>query len=161
MRASRSTRIPVCSEKVSRRRSSAATRPKSSSAFGPQLDREPADVVQRLDDLLANGGERLGALLVAPRLLDGLQAEQHRRQLLPGLVVELARQPAPLELLRLDDPAQRVAGDARREVDGDGGAGREGLGEPQVGVGEAGVAAFACRGRRSRRSACRAAMSGT
>ena len=109
----------------------------------PQLDREPADVVQRLDDLLAHGGERRGPLLVGPRLLDGLQPEQHRRQLLPGLVVQLAREPAPLELLRLDDPAQRVAGDARREVDGDGGARRERLGEPQVGLGEAGVAAFA------------------
>ena len=108
-----------------------------------QLHREPADVVERLDDLLAHGGERRGPLLVGPRLLDGLQTEQHRRQLLPGLVVELARQPAPLELLRLDHPAQRIARDARREVDGDGGPGRERLGEPQVGLGEAGVAAFA------------------
>ena len=108
----------------------------------PQLDREPADVVQRLDDLLAHGGECRCPLLVGPRLLDRLQAEQHRRQLLAGLVVQLAREPAPLELLRLDDPAQRVAGNAGREVDRDGGARRERLGEPQVGLGEARVAAF-------------------
>ena len=99
--------------------------------------------MERLDDLLAHGGERRCPLLVGLRLLDRLQPEQHRGQLLAGLVVQLAREPAALELLRLDDPAQRVAGDARREVDRDGGAGREGLGEPQVGLGEAGVAAFA------------------
>ena len=108
----------------------------------PQLDREAADVVQRLHDLLAHGGERFGALLAAPRLLDRLEAEQHRGQLLAGLVVELAREPAPLELLRLDHAAQRVARDARGEVDGDRGPRREGLGEAQVVVGEARVGAL-------------------
>ena len=56
--------------------------------------------------------------------------------------MQLAREPAPLELLRLDDPAQCVAGNACREVDRDGGAGRERLREPQVGLGETRVAAF-------------------
>ena len=45
-----------------------------------------------------------------------------------------------LELLRVDDAAQRVAGDPLGEVDGDGGACGERLGEPQVLVGEARVA---------------------
>ena len=108
----------------------------------PQLDGEAAHIVQRLDDLLAHGSERLGAFLVAPGLLDRLQAEQHRRQLLPGLVVQLPREPAPLELLRLDDPAERVAGDPRRQVDGDCGTRSEGLGQAQVGIGEARVGAL-------------------
>ena len=98
--------------------------------------------MERLDDLLADGGEGLRALLVAPGLLDRLQAEQHRRQLLPGLVVQLPRQPAPLELLCLDDPTQRVAGDTRGEVDRDSGARSEGLGQAQVGIGEAWVGAI-------------------
>ena len=98
--------------------------------------------MQRLDDLLANRGERFCALLVAPGLLDRLQAEQHRGQLLPGLVVQLPRQSAPLELLRLDDPAQRVAGDTRGKVDGDRGAWSEGLGQAEVGIGEAWVGAI-------------------
>ena len=107
-----------------------------------QLDRQAAHVVQRLDDLLAHGGDGFGALLLGRGLLDRLQPEQHRGQLLPGLVVQLARQPAPLELLRLDDAAQRVAGDTRGLVDGDGGARGEGLGEAQVVIGEARVGAL-------------------
>ena len=46
--------------------------------------------------------------------------------------MQLAREPAALELLALDDAAERVAGDAVGEVDGDGGAGGEGLCEAQV-----------------------------
>ena len=56
--------------------------------------------------------------------------------------MQLAREPAPLELLRLDHAAQRVAGDAGGEIDGDGGARGERLGEAQVGLGEARVGAF-------------------
>ena len=134
--------MPVCSAKVSRRRSSAGTRPKSSSAFGPQLDGQAAHVVQRLEDLLADGGQRLGALAVVPGLFDRLQAEEHGGQLLTGLVVELARQASAFELLRLDNPAQRVAGDAGRKVDGDRGARGERLSEAKVVVAEARVVAF-------------------
>ena len=108
----------------------------------PQLDRETTDVVQRLDDLFTHRGQGFCALHVGLGLLDRLQAEQHRGQLLPSLVVELPRQPAPLELLRFDDPAQRVAGDPRREVDSDSGTWSEGLGEAQVGIGEARVGAL-------------------
>ena len=46
--------------------------------------------------------------------------------------MQLAREPAPFELLRLDDPAQRVACHARGEVDGDRGTWGEGLGQTQV-----------------------------
>ena len=98
--------------------------------------------MQRLDDLLAHGGDRFGALLVGRGFLDRLQAEQHRGQLLPRLVVQLARQPAPLELLRLDDASQRVARNTRGLVDGDCGAWGEGLGQAQVGIGEARVVAL-------------------
>ena len=92
------------------------------------------------------------AVLGVPRLLDPLQAEQDRRQRLAGLVVELAREPPALELLPLDHAAERVAGDAVGEVDGDRRARGERLGEPQLLVGEARVGARACCGRRSRRS---------
>jgi hypothetical protein len=103
----------------------------------PQLDGESANVVERLDDLLANGGEGLCALLVALRLLDRLQAEQHRVSFLPGLVVQLPCESAALELLRLDDPAECVAGDAGGEVDRRRRARSERLGQAQVGIGEA------------------------
>ena len=55
---------PVCSANVSRRRSSAGDEAEVVERLRPQLDRQPAHVVQRLDDLLAHGGERLGR---APR----------------------------------------------------------------------------------------------
>ena len=78
---------------------------------------------------------------VRGRLLDRLQPEQDRGERLPRLVVQLAREPAALELLRRDDAAERVALDARREVGGDRRPGRERLRDPQVGVGEARVGA--------------------
>ena len=98
--------------------------------------------MQRLDDLLADAARASARSAIALGLLDRLQAEQHRRQLLPGLVVELARQPPALELLRLDDATERVARDARRQVDSHRGARREGLGEAQVAVAEARVFAL-------------------
>ena len=55
-------------------------------------------------------------------VVERLQAEQDRRQRLPGLVVELARQASPLELLRIDDAPQHVARDPLREIHCDGGA---------------------------------------
>ena len=104
----------------------------------PQLDSQAAHVVQRLDDLLAHSGQGLDALGVALSLLDRLQAEQHRGQLLPGLVMKLAGQPAPFELLRLDDATERVARHSRRQVDGDRGARSEDLREAKVVVAKRG-----------------------
>ena len=55
--------------------------------------------------------------------------------------MELACETPALELLSLDHATDRVARDAFGEVDRDGGACGEDLGEPQVGVGESRVAA--------------------
>ena len=55
--------------------------------------------------------------------------------------MQLSRKAAPLELLCLDDPTQRVAGDTGGEVDRDSRAWSEGLGQTQVGIGEACVGA--------------------
>ena len=56
--------------------------------------------------------------------------------------MQLARESLPLELLCLDDTAQRVARDALGEVDGDGRPGCERFCEAHVLVGEPHVAAF-------------------
>ena len=98
----------------------------------PQLDSQAAHVMQRLDDLLPYSGQRVDALGVAPSLLDRLQAEQHRRQLLPCLVMQLAGQPTSFELLRLDDATERVARHSRRQVNGDRGARSEYLRKAKV-----------------------------
>ncbi len=87
--------------------------------------------MQRLEDLLAYRREGL-ASVGSSCVLDRLQTEQHRGQLLAGLVVQLTGEATAFELLRLDDPSQRVACDTRRQVDGDRGASREGLGESKV-----------------------------
>ena len=79
------------------------------------------------------------------RVLDAPQAEQDRGQRLPGLVVELAGEPLALELLRVDDTAQRVPRDALERSTATAARVRERLGEPQVVVGEARVRARACR----------------
>ena len=55
--------------------------------------------------------------------------------------MELAGEPSALELLRLDDPLQRIAREPLGEVDAERGAGREGLGETKVGFREAHVRA--------------------
>ena len=103
----------------------------------PKLDRQAAHVLQRLHDELAQGG--LGALgvLVAVGPANRLQPEEDRGQRLPRLVVQLAREPPPLELLRLDHAPHHVPFDTLREVDRDRGACGKDLGEPQVAVGEA------------------------
>ena len=88
---------------------------------------------------LGQGGARR---VVRERLLERLQPEQDRGQRLPGLVVELAREPAALDLLRLHDAPDRIPRHALRQLDGDGGAGGERLGQAEVVVGEAGVGAF-------------------
>ena len=46
--------------------------------------------------------------------------------------MQLPRQPRPLELLCLDDTPHRVAAHLLGEVDGDGGAGRQRLGEAEI-----------------------------
>ena len=56
--------------------------------------------------------------------------------------MEFAREHPALQLLRLHDAAQRIPRDSLRKLDGDRGAGRERLGEPQVVVGEACVRTF-------------------
>ena len=88
-----------------------------------ELERDPADVLHRRRDLAAERGDRLtGRLVVGQPLLDRLQPEHHRGERLAGLVVELAGEPAALDLLRGDDAPHGVAGDPLGEVDGDGGA---------------------------------------
>src|SRR5205085_7524533 len=54
----------------------------------PELDREPPHVAERRVDELADHRERL----LADVALERLQAEQDRRERLPGLVVQLARE---------------------------------------------------------------------
>ena len=55
--------------------------------------------------------------------------------------MELARKAPALELLSLDDPAQRIACNALGKVNCECGPGGEGLGESDIGVREAHVAA--------------------
>ena len=69
------------------------------------------DVLQRLQNLATHFREGLRSGIGVGRVLDGFQPEQDRGQLLAGLVVELACQAAPFELLRLNDPSQRVGCD--------------------------------------------------
>ncbi len=133
--------MPVCSANVSHSRSRAATSPKSSRAFGRSSTARRRTSCKRLDHLLANRRERLRPLGVGAGLLDRLQPEQHRRQLLAGLVVQLAREPAPLELLGLDDPSECVPGHPGGQVDGNRRARRERLRQAQVVVREAWIAA--------------------
>ena len=98
-----------------------------------KLDREPPHVLQRRDDELADARRpRSRASSRLDASLERLQAEEDRGQRLAGLVVQLTREAAALELLRVDDAAERVARDALREIDRDRGARREGLGEPKV-----------------------------
>ena len=70
-----------------------------------KLDREAADVLERAHDLLPQLGQGGAGRVVRERLLERLQPEQDRGQRLPRLVVELAREPLTLQLLRLHDAA--------------------------------------------------------
>ena len=73
------------------------------------------------------------------------QAEQDRRQRLTGLVVQLAREPPPLELLGLDDAPERVARDPLRQSIATAARAANALGDPEVLVGEPRVApALSC-----------------
>ena len=141
------TSIPVCSWNVSTRRSSAGTRPKSSSAFGRSSTASRRTSCKRGHDELPQPRSRGAHVRVAPGVLELLQPEQDRGQRLPGLVVQLPRQPLALELLGADDAAQRIARHALGEVDCYRDPGREGLGQPQVLVGEARIAALLVVGR--------------
>ena len=95
----KSTAMPVRRSSVSVSRSSAGTSPKSSSAFGRKLDRQAAHILQRVRP--TSSRRRASATRdSSPRaLLERAQAEQDRGERLPGLVVELACEPAPLDLL--------------------------------------------------------------
>ena len=128
--------IPVRSSKVAASRSTAAARPKSSSADGSKLDCEAPHVLQCLDGQLSHVGLRAIRIRFALGCADRSQSEQDRRQSLARLVVKLPREPAALELLSLDNPADRLACDSFRQVDGDRGACGEDLGEAEVGVRE-------------------------
>ena len=64
--------------------------------------------LERGHDELAQLGQRGSGRMLGERLLERLQPEQDRRQRLPRLVVELARKPPALQLLRLYDPAERI-----------------------------------------------------
>ena len=97
--------------------------------FRPQLDGQPANVLECHDDAFPQVGDRLARAVVRDLVLERLQPEENRGQRLARLVVELAGEPLALLLLRRDDVAQGVAGDALRQVDGEGGTGRECLGE--------------------------------
>src|SRR5207344_3404251 len=100
------------------------------------LDRQPADILKRRNDELANRGHRSPAVVAGERLLERLQAEENRRERLAGLVVQLTRQALALQLLGGDDAADDVAADALRKVNGNGSARGERLGETKVVVGE-------------------------
>ena len=158
-RDSSSTAIPVASVKVSTSRSSAATRPKSSSAFGRSSTASRRTSCKRRHDELAQASPSAAAVVLG--VLDRLQAEQDRGERLAGLVVQLPREPPALELLPFDDAPQRVALDAPRKIDGDGRTLREVLGEPQVGVREAGIAPGSVVREHDARSGRRATSSGT
>ena len=101
-----------------------------------KLDREAANALERRRDRVAHRGERGARLLGGDLLLDALQPEEDRGQRLPGLVVELPREPGSLELLRRHDPAHRVPADPLRQVDRDRSALCESLRQPEVVVGE-------------------------
>ena len=93
-------RCSVCSANDSVSRSSAGTRPKSSSTFGLS-----STARRRTSCSVATTSSRRPATAVcasspSSAVLERLETEQDRGQRLAGLVVQLACQPAPLELLR-------------------------------------------------------------
>ena len=134
-----STAIPDCSPNASASRSSAGARPKSSSALGRSSTARRltfwsvSTICSRSSAAAAraDSGELASSTCFRPSRIEV--------RAWPGLVVELAREPAALELLTRDHPAQRVAGDPVGEVDGHRRARAEGLGQAQVLVGEARV----------------------
>ena len=110
--------------------------PKSSSAEGLSSTASRAHVLQRLDDELAQRRDtvlRVGST----GLLERLQPEEDRRQRLPGLVVQLARDPLALQLLGLDDASHGITAHALGQVDRNRRARGERLGQANVAVREA------------------------
>ena len=106
-----------------------------------QLYGQAAHVLERAHDVLPQLGERRARRVVGQRFLERFQPQQDGGERLAGLVVELAGQPASLQLLRLHHPADGVPRDALRQLDRDGRPRRERLGEPKVVVREARVGA--------------------
>ena len=85
----------------------------------PQLDGEPAHVLERPHDEAAQLGRSCLGGFRTFGALDGREAEQDRGERLTGFVMELAGKPSPLRLLRLYRPAQRVPPHAARVLDCD------------------------------------------
>ena len=97
------------SRRAARARARGRSRRAPSGAARPRAGARPG----ACDDELAHALPRPRAAPASSRLLlERPEAEQDRRQRLAGLVVQLAREPAALELLRGDDAAERVARDA-------------------------------------------------
>ena len=130
------------SPRAARRRARDRSRRARSGAARPRAGGRPAASRRR-----ARGAPRWPR---APRrsrstVVEVLEAEQDRRERLAGLVVQLAGEPRALELLRLDDAAQRVAAHALGEVDGDRRPRGERLGEADVVLRRSGDRRRACR----------------
>jgi hypothetical protein len=85
-----------------------------------QLDCEPAHILQGLDDTRAECGDPIAELSNVARLLQRFEAEENRRQCLPGLVVKLAGEAPTLLLLGMDDPPEGVSLDSACLVCGNG-----------------------------------------
>ena len=108
----------------------------------PELDGQAAHVLERRHDELPQLAGRSREIVRVLRVLHAFQPEEDRRERLARLVVELPGEALALELLRADDPAQGIGGDALREVDRHGCTGGERLGQADVLVGEASVGAL-------------------
>ena len=106
---------------------------------GTQLDGQPPDVLQRLDDEVAElGGCEMGGL-GGLRALDPGEAEEYRRQRLARLVVQLPGETPALHLLGLHGTAQGIALHAARVLDRNGRLRREQRDDLLVLLGEAPV----------------------
>ena len=148
-RGSRSARA-----NVSASRSTAGTSPKSSSADGPQLDREPAHVLQRRDDELAQRARPPRALVRrSTRCSSGFSPSRIEVSACPSRRAARAR--ARLRSSSCASTTRRTASRLTRSERSTAIAARaaERLGEPQVVVGEAGVGAGLVVRDRRRRSA--------
>ena len=84
---------------------------------GPQLDGEAPDVLQSRDDELAELRHCCSVVVAVGFIFQRLQPEEDRGQGLAGLVVQFSCESRTLELLRLDDAANRVTADALGERD--------------------------------------------
>lgn len=110
--------------------------------LGPQLHRETPDVLKRRHDELAKVGRSSTHVLRPARFLDRTQPEQDRCECLSRLIVQLACEASPLELLPGDDTAESIPCNTSGEVDRDRRAVGELLGQPQICAAEAGIRAY-------------------